>query len=307
MLLDRLVRMPQISQWRDWAGLSIDAILKVTDGKAMCELFAMSCSKPSAVTYSLHEFARHGGLTYHNKSGWGIAYFEDRDALVIKEAEPASDSPWVDFIADQGITSHCVIAHVRLASVGEPALQNTHPFRRALGRHVHVFAHNGTLQELAERYPPNRLEPMPVGDTDSELAFTLLLERLQPLWGDGARIPDVADRLGIFAAFAKEMAVLGTANFLYSDGDALFVYASKRVYEENGSFSEPRAPGLSMRNCVTCQQGPEWRVEGCHIRMSDQRTILFASVPLDETGWVPIPEGTAIAVRRGEEAGRITG
>ncbi len=40
--------------------------------------------------------------------------------------------------------------------------------------------------------------------------------------------------------------------------------------------------------------------------MSDQRTILFASVPLDETGWDPIPEGTAIAVRRGEEAGRIT-
>ena len=61
----------------------------------MCELFAMSCSKPSAVSYSLTEFARHGGVTYRNNSGWGIAYFQDREALVVKEAEPASDSAWV--------------------------------------------------------------------------------------------------------------------------------------------------------------------------------------------------------------------
>ena len=273
----------------------------------MCELFAMSCSKPSAVTYSLHEFARHGGLTYANKSGWGIVYFEDRDALVIKEAEPASQSPWVNFIAEQGLTSHCVIAHVRLASVGEPALENTHPFRRTLGRHVHVFAHNGTLKGLAERYPASRLERIPVGETDSELAFVLLLERLRSVWGDGTRIPDVADRLRVFAAFAKEMAALGTANFLYSDSDALFVHANKRIYEETGGFSEPRAPGLSMRNCAACHQGRGWGFKGCNVHMGDERTILFASVPLDETGWDPIPEGTAIAVRQGEEVGRTTG
>lgn len=273
----------------------------------MCELFAMSCSKPSAVTYSLHEFARHGGLTYANKSGWGIAYFEDRDALVIKEAEPASGSPWVTFIGEQGITSHCVIAHVRLASVGAPTLENTHPFRRALGRHVHVFAHNGTLAGLAERYPPARRERLPVGDTDSELAFVLLLERLRPLWGDGSGIPDVADRLRVFAAFAAEMRGLGTANFLYSDGDTLFVHANKRVYEENGGFSEPRPPGLSLRNCIACAQGRDWGVAGCNVHMGDERTILFASVPLDASGWEPIPEGTAIAVRGGEEVGRVTG
>jgi glutamine amidotransferase len=216
-----------------------------------------------------------------------------RRALVIKEAEPASQSPWVNFIAEQGLTSHCVIAHVRLASVGEPALENTHPFRRTLGRHVHVFAHNGTLKGLAERYPASRLERIPVGETDSELAFVLLLERLRSVWGDGTRIPDVADRLRVFAAFAKEMAALGTANFLYSDSDALFVHANKRIYEENGGFSEPRAPG--------------WGVKGCNVHMGDERTILFASVPLDETGWDPIPEGTAIAVRQGEEVGRTTG
>ncbi len=44
----------------------------------MCELFAMPCSKPSAVNYSLGEFALHGGETYKNNSGWGIAYFQER-------------------------------------------------------------------------------------------------------------------------------------------------------------------------------------------------------------------------------------
>lgn len=272
----------------------------------MCELFAMSCLEPSSVSYSLEEFARHGGLTYRNKSGWGIAYFHDREALIVKEAEPASDSPWVEFIAQQGMASHCVIAHVRLATIGQPALHNTHPFRRALGRRVHVFAHNGTLKGLHERYPEGAGGRLPVGDTDSELAFCVLLERLDDLWNDGAKLPEVGRRLEVFAAFAREMATLGSANFLYSDGDTLFVHAHKRVYEEDGGFSEPRAPGLSMRNCVACQQGPDWGVDGCHIHMGDQQTMLFASVPLDETGWEPIPEGTALAIRKGEEVGRVT-
>lgn len=272
----------------------------------MCELFAMSCSRPATVNYSLQEFALHGGSKYKNNSGWGIAYFQDKEALTIKEVEPASDSAWVDFISKQGLSSDCVIAHVRLATVGEPALENTHPFRRALGRRMHVFAHNGTLRGLHDKYPIHEREQMPVGVTDSELAFCILLDRLRDLWGDGSDMPDVSERLKYFAEFADEMSELGSSNFLYSDGDALFVHSHRRIYEENGGFSEPRAPGLSVRNCVACQQGPEWEVDGCHISIGDQKSTLFASVPLDEVGWEPIPEKTAIAVQKGLEVGRVS-
>ena len=271
----------------------------------MCELFAMSCSKPATVTYSLNEFALHGGSKYKNNSGWGIAYFRDRDALTIKEPEPASDSPWVEFIANQGVESDCVIAHVRLATVGQPSLENTHPFRRALGRRTHVFAHNGTLHGLHDHQDLTKLDRKPIGSTDSELAFCVLLERMDPVWGDGSEIPDVKQRLNVFAEFASEMAEFGSSNFLYSDGDALFVHGHRRIYEENGGFSEPRAPGLSMRNCIACQQGPEWDVAGCHISMGHQKTMLFASVPLDDTGWEPLPERTAIAAIHGEEVARV--
>ena len=271
----------------------------------MCELFALSSSKPATVTYSLREFALHGGKTYKNNSGWGIAYFKDRDAMLVKEAEPASDSPWVDFIANQAIESSCVIAHVRLATIGTPTLQNTHPFRRALGRHTHVFAHNGTLHGLHEKYSFASMVNQPLGDTDSELAFCLLMERMTPIWTQGDEPPTIAQRFNVFSDFAREMATYGSANFLYSDGEVLFVHAHRRMYEESGEFSDPRPPGLSMRSCMTCQQEPEWGVQGCHVTLADQQTILLASVPLDENGWEPLPEGVAIALYQGREVERM--
>jgi len=273
----------------------------------MCELFAMSSRVPSTLSYSLNEFAKHGGLTYHNKSGWGIAYLDDREVFLVKEAEPASDSPLIKFIAEQERESHCVIAHVRLATVGTPALRNTHPFRRALGRRVHVFAHNGTLEGLHDDHGQRALHYEPVGDTDSELAFCLLLEDMRPLWsGTNGAPPAVTDRMSVFAAFAGAMSERGSANFLYSDGDVLFVHAHRRIYEENGGFSEPRAPGLSIRNCTACQQGPEYACEGLKLRLGHQHTTLLASVPLDADGWEPLPERTALAIRSGAEIARTT-
>lgn len=272
----------------------------------MCELFAMSSGMPAVVNYSLHEFARHGGDTYGNNSGWGIAYYQDRDALLIKEPKPAADSAWVKFIASQGLESANVIAHVRLATVGVPTLQNTHPFRRVLGGRAQIFAHNGTLKGLHANPVAENCGTTPVGETDSELAFCLLLERMKPLWTDRGTTPPVEARLEAFAGFASEMITFGSSNFLYSDGDALFVHAHRRIYEENGVFSEPRAPGLSMRDCFACRQGPEWACKGLKIGLQDQRTILFASVPLDDQGWEPLPEGTAIAVRAGREIKRVS-
>ena len=63
---------------------------------------------------------------------------------------------------------------------------------------MHVFAHNGTLKGLHDDYGQCTLNYEPVGDTDSELAFCLLLERMRPLWSrkDGVFFRDSAVRLG---------------------------------------------------------------------------------------------------------------
>jgi glutamine amidotransferase len=262
----------------------------------MCELFGVSSSRPLRVRYSLHAFAEHGGLLHPNKSGWGIAYHEGKDALLIKEPEPASDSPFVRFIETQPLTSTCIIAHVRYATAGEPSFANTHPFMRELGGQMHLFAHNGGLQGIWDKLKLESTAFRPVGETDSEHAFCYLLGRLAPLWHRHDGPPPVAERFAAIAETAGELARLGNANFLYSDSDVLFAHAHRRCWDEgDGHFSEPRAPGLSY------SRRQDLAVPGLHAVAShdDTEAIYVASVPLTASGWKPLPESTLVALRSG--------
>jgi len=261
----------------------------------------MSSYRPTTVRYSLPEFARHGAVTRSNRAGWGIAYYQGPDALLVKEPSPAGDSPWVKFIADQDVASDCVIAHVRLATIGEPSLENTHPFRRALGGRTHVMAHNGTMKRLHDSIDRSSLTDTPIGDTDSELAFCFLLQKMRKVWSETDGLPSWQDRFETFAQTASELTTHGTCNLLYSDGDALFAHAHKRIHERpDGKFSEPEPPGLSIRDGKICDLGTRWSCDGLEVGGDCQETILIASVPLDEDGWEPLPETTAIIVREGQ-------
>lgn len=265
----------------------------------MCELFAISSKKPVTVTYSLEEFAANGSALRHNRDGWGIAFARDRDAFLVKEPSPAVDSPWVKFIAEQTIETRVVIAHVRLATRGKHTMENTHPFRRALGRHTHFFAHNGTLNGIEDALDQNQLSYRPIGETDSELAFCLLLSRLKPLFEE-CDIPALEKRLAVFAGVCDEMKKLGSCNFLYFDGDCLFAHADKRVYEEGGKFTDPKPPGLHIKKCWHCSGQKEVTCPGLNVGFKDWQTVLLASVPLDEQGWQGLDEGTVLALRDGE-------
>ena len=266
----------------------------------MCELFAISSASPTRVHYSLEEFSRHGGLTHMNKSGWGISYYQDRDAAIFKEAAPASNSQLVRFIAEHELESRCVIAHVRRASVGAETLENTHPFHRELGGRTHVFAHNGSLPGLERHLPLGDTTYQPLGETDSEHAFCALLGRLTPRERHQP-LPALAERLCVVVDFTAELRGIGTANFLYFDGDVLFAHAHKRAYDDGGVLSEPRAPGLCMAS------RSEIVVSGLHVTGADQKSegIMLASVPLTEDGWTPLDEGTVIALRGGQVIERV--
>jgi glutamine amidotransferase len=78
--------------------------------------------------------------------------------------------------------SQLAVSHIRRATRGEPALRDTQPFVRELGGYTHVFAHNGDLGGIERRrdFLPGRFRP--VGDTDPELVFCSLLDRLDNLW-----------------------------------------------------------------------------------------------------------------------------
>ncbi len=265
----------------------------------MCELFAMSSRKPTAVTYSVNEFSRNGSKLRHNRDGWGIAFARDREAFLVKEPKPASDSAWVRFIAEQPIKTTTAIAHVRYATRGHNTMENTHPFRRVLGRRIHIFAHNGTLTGIEEMVDEAALRYLPIGETDSELAFCTLLSRLEPHYAKH-ETPSLETRFEVFSGLCEEMKILGPSNFLYYDGEVLFAHAHKRIYEEAGELVGPKPPGLHIKRCWTCTVDEALTCRGLKIELPDQQTVLLASVPLDDQGWEALEEGTVLALKDGK-------
>lgn len=262
----------------------------------MCELFAMSARYPSTVTLSLEEFSRHGGLSGPHKDGWGIAWYDERDVRLVKEAFPAARSACVRFIADNPFASPLVVSHIRRATRGAVALRNCQPFMRELGGAWHTFAHNGDLPGIDADDSLRAGAFRPVGETDSEQAFCALLERLRPLWRAAAP-PSLEVRVAVIEAFAVALRALGPANFLYSDGDALFAHADRRL-QADGAI---RPPGL-WQLARHCPAGGHLAADGLRIDAHDgeQQVVLLASVPLTSEAWVPLGQGTLIVAARGE-------
>lgn len=262
----------------------------------MCELFGMSSRYPSTVQLSLEEFSRHGGLSGAHKDGWGIAWYDEREIRLIKESRPAADSACVRFIQENPFTTPFAISHIRKATRGAVALRNGQPFVREMGGAWHGFAHNGDLAEVDAAMPVRPEGFRPIGETDSEIAFCALLERLRPLWS-GNEWPSLGSRCEVVEGFAAELRELGPANFLYCDGDALFAHGDRR-HHNDGTI---RPPGL-WRLHRHCPAGGELVSAGLHIEAHgvEQDVVVFASVPLTDEGWVPLSRGEVLASSCGQ-------
>ena len=206
--------------------------------------------------------------------------------------------------------SRLIVSHIRRATMGGISLANTQPFTREFGGRMHVFAHNGNLTGIEARYAAAKHHFRPVGETDSEIAFCILAERLSPLWNAGA-IPTLDQRFDIIALFAAELRELGPANFLYADGDALFAHGHRRI-QADGTIAPPGL-WLLRRECTVDRDGLPHSgaalggIEaGVTIEGSGegQAITLPASVPLTSEGWRPLAEGEVIVVKDGRVVDR---
>ncbi|MCB9676857.1 MAG: class II glutamine amidotransferase [Alphaproteobacteria bacterium] len=146
----------------------------------MCRLFGFRSSVPSKAHRSLLEAENALGLQSHlHPDGWGIGWFVDDEAYIIKSSNAAHACERFRR-ASRVLTSHTFLVHVRRATVGVIDHLNAHPFRH--GRWL--FAHNGTIFDF-DRVKPWLLEgtdpvfqTLILGDTDSEHLFYFLLSRL---------------------------------------------------------------------------------------------------------------------------------
>jgi glutamine amidotransferase len=157
---------------------------------------------------------------------------------------------------------------------------------------MHVFVHNGRLPGIEQRLADIGRRFLPVGSTDSEVAFCLLLSRLAPLWDAG--MPPAAQRLREVCCVAETLRAIGPANFLYTDGDLLIAHAHRRT-QHDGSVAPP---GLWMLERTCAVDRDTLPAAGVMLDRGQQVT-LFASVPLTEEPWRPLGEGEVVAVRDG--------
>ena len=159
-----------------------------------------------------------------HKDGFGIAFFEGAGVRLFLDAQDARGSPVAEMVRRYPIKSCSILAHIRKATQGGVALENTHPFARELWGRYWVFAHNGNLADYTPRLHASF---RPVGQTDSERAFCWLMQELAKAH---ASLPPVAELTATLRELARVPAAHGSFNFLLSNGQALWAHCSTRLH-----------------------------------------------------------------------------
>ena len=180
----------------------------------------MNAKTPTDVMFSFTGFATRAE---EHKDGFGIAFFEGSGVRLFVDAQSARCSPVADMVRRYPIRSDNIIAHIRKATQGRVALENTHPFQRELWGRYWVFAHNGDLKHFSPRLHASF---KPVGSTDSELAFCWLMQELAK---SHASVPPIAELTATLRELVPRIASHGTFNFMLSNGEALWAHCSTKL------------------------------------------------------------------------------
>ncbi|MDR8524052.1 class II glutamine amidotransferase [Shewanella fidelis] len=192
----------------------------------MCELLAMSANVPTDIVFSFTGLAERGGVTGPHVDGWGITFYEGKGSRTFKDARPSSESHVAQLIKSYPIKSEVVVSHIRQANRGCVSLENTHPFTRELWGQYWTYAHNGQLTGYEDKFVAKRFTA--VGDTDSEMAFCWIMDKVVERFGETA--PE--ERLVVYdyiATLADEIRALGVFNMILSDGEHLMSYCTNNL------------------------------------------------------------------------------
>lgn len=196
-------------------------------------------------------------LSAEHADGWGVAVRDGGTWTIEKSVAQAARCP--KFEAVCAVRAQVAVAHVRKKTVGETALENTHPFRRG----TFVFAHNGTADSgwLAARSSPERLAEIE-GATDSERLFAFVMTHIDEVGAVGAGVARAA------LALRSEPAV-GSVNFLLSDGASLH------------AFRLGRSLYVLRRGGGGCRRA---------------KALAVASEPLSAEAWTEVEQGSLVTL-----------
>ena len=254
----------------------------------MCQLLGMNCNVPTDICFSFEGFRSRGGGTDHHADGWGIAFFEGRGCRMFIDSKSAVESPVANLVRNYPIHSKNVIAHIRKATQGPVALENTHPFIRELWGRYWIFAHNGTLTNFSLKAGDNY---RPVGGTDSERAFCFILETLRTSFPSGR--PHLRELEAALRGISGELARFGMFNYLLSNGECLFAHCSDKL-----NYIVRKAP-FGAAHLVDQDVTVDFEL----LTRKDDRVAVIATTPLtDNEHWTPMAPGELLMFHEGTPA-----
>lgn len=267
----------------------------------MCRLYAIRSNEATKVECTLVHSqnalllqSREDLTGREHSDGWGIAYYVDGLPVIEKQASAAFTDLGFSQAAER-VYSQTVIAHVRLATVGDLKPENAHPF----AYNNWSFAHNGTVQGFEELSSQLVSETLPelnrnrLGETDSEHLFYWLLSRLAEHGIDlakGITDPDavgniVSDCLVELAGRCDRANPDNEAklNVVLTDGDSMI------ATRWNNSLFCLRRTGL--HDCDICGI-PHVH----HEHNANYRAVVVASEPLSDEPWQEIPNHSLLTI-----------
>jgi predicted glutamine amidotransferase len=238
--------------------------LAISKEAAMCQLLGMNSNKPATLDFSFAGFAERSGRTGEHADGWGIAVHGADGCTLIVDEHAALASPLAAAVQRQPPRGRNLVAHIRKATQGRVAPENSHPFTRTLWGKTWSFAHNGDLKTFHATAPPRFT---PAGDTDSESAFCHLMAALADRFD---REPPRAQLFAAVAALAAEIGAHGSFNFILSNGDVLLAHCSTRLHVVL------RAYPFASASLLDCERRIDFRRHN-HL---DDRMAVVATEPL---------------------------
>ncbi len=251
----------------------------------MCELLGMNCNVPTDIVFSFTGFCERGGRTGEHRDGWGIGFFEGAGCRVFLDVAPAAHSPIAALVKSYPIKTLNAIAHIRKATHGAVALENTHPFKRELWGHYWLFAHNGALKQFRPRLT-GRYQP--VGATDSERAFCFILDHLARRWP--RRMPALPVLCAALRRITAAIAPYGKFNYLLGNERLLCAYCATSLH-----YLVRTAPFPVAHLADT-----DMSVDFSRVTTSKDRVAVIATQPLtDNERWTALRPGTLAVFTNG--------
>lgn len=251
----------------------------------MCQLLGMNCNVPTDICFSFEGFSARGGKTDEHQDGWGIAFFEGLGCRLFLDEKSSSTSPVATLVRQYPIKSTHVIAHIRKATFGAVALENCHPFRRELWGRYWIFAHNGDLPDFCPE-PDGFYRP--VGQTDSERAFCLIMNTLRRAFPEEK--PPLEQLYPVLQEVTQAIAQRGSFNYLLSDGEHFFAHCSTKL-----CYIVRQAP-FAAAHLIDA----DLTVDFQELTTPRDRVAIIATVPLtDNEVWTPFQPGELLIFRDG--------